>query len=86
MGSAGVSSHEEVSSHSAARMNSQSVELNSYAGGVNSYSEQFTLREGKFRASSGRKLVTVRRESELPFRGSSHSGGVNYQSVRVNYS
>jgi hypothetical protein len=53
MGSAGVSSHEEVSSHSAvwsscsARMNLHSVESNSYAGGVNSYSEQFTLREGE---------------------------------------
>jgi hypothetical protein len=45
MGSAGVSSHEEVSSYSAARMNSQSVELNSYAGEVNSHSDQLTLRE-----------------------------------------
>ncbi len=43
MVSAGVSSHEELSSHSAvwsscsARMNSQSVESNSNAGGVNSH-------------------------------------------------
>ncbi len=42
MGSAGVGSHEEVSSHSAAwsscsaRMNLHSVELNSYAGGEHS--------------------------------------------------
>ncbi len=58
MGSAGVSSHEEVSSHSvvwssySAKMNSHSVELNSYAGGVNSHSDQLTLRE----------RVSIRRE------------------------
>jgi hypothetical protein len=50
MVSAGVSSHEEMSSHSAvwsypsARMNSPSVALNSYARGVNSHSDQLTLR------------------------------------------
>ena len=68
-----LSSHEEVSSHSAvwsscsARMNLHSVESNSHAGGVNSHSDQLTLREREW-AFGGNKLSF--NERELPFRGS----------------